>query len=147
MQAIQKPDLYPEIEVHFYTEGILIRSKINIENIDSNKRNYEIPIIILANETFGFCLVQGLNTYQINNVSINELQINNATLMMSSSNNWWVFIPTKNLSKDEMEIIINKLQVLHYEKLSIYAMDDYELNTSQILNNKRLCFVFGMGVE
>lgn len=147
METIQKPDLYPEIEVYYYKEGLAIRSKINIENLDSNKRNYQVPIIILANETFGFCLIHGLNTYQINNVNINDLKINNAILMMDSSNNWWVFIPTRNLSKDEREIIINKLQALHYEKLSRYSMDDYDLSMSQIFSTKRLCFAFGMGVE
>lgn len=142
MSQNNKPELYPELEIWYFDEGVLIRSMIDIET-QNDRRNYEVPIFVIANEKFGFKVFHGLKSYSINRVNFNQLFLNRSILMMNKTNNWWVFIPSDNLIFPDF--VKEKLQSLFQSELTVYSADSFKPGID--LNNYRSAFAFGLGVE
>lgn len=149
MIKTQEPDIFKEIEVHYYDEGIFIKSTIDLKNYGIDDGNYNVPITIIANKKFGLKIIHGLFMYDILKIDYSDLAMSKAILMMSGKNsNWMVFIRCTNFNiNNRREAIASTLEKLHNESYNIYCEEDYPFSQNERNENSHISFSFGLGVE
>lgn len=134
MISITKPDQHPEMEIYYFQEGLLLRSKINLNTHTSGRANYDIPITVVASGRFGLKVFQGLTTYDSINYDIKSLDLDRGIeLLEAKTNNWLVFLPAKTYlgsSEELIDDLSNELGI----KVSCYKQ-------------KSPSFTYGIGVE
>ncbi len=147
MQFIKPLDNHEELKIYYLDTGILIRSTLELNKYGKPGSNYDVPITIVANRTWGVKVIHGLNMYSLDNkITCYSCLFDQGILMMNSNNNWWVFIP----AYDADVAVLNEtilLEIENYFKQSVSIYGRGEKSNIQYQNEHRTSFTYGLGVE
>jgi hypothetical protein len=147
MKQVRTAINFNDLNVHYYEEGILLVSTIDVKKYEKSESNYEVPITIVVNETFGIKVIHGLFVHSMFDVDRDNFLFDQGILLMNKTNNWLIFFPAKTFATEtQREAIIKQLQAELHEPLNIYSITTHP--TSAKYNaEQRTAFVYGLGVE
>lgn len=142
-----KPEIFQDLQVHYYDAGIYIRSTINMSKYGIKDNNYSVPITLLTNNTYGFKIIHGLYVHTILNSVYTDLIFNNTELMMNSSENWILFVPFRNYGGTCTEDDILS-PLFEDKKCTRYFNSNRNMNDLSIDHETpNRTYTFGLGVE